>query len=169
MRIGLFGGSFDPVHSGHVGIAKKAIAELELDRLFVLPAAVNPFKTAALPTLTPDVRRKLLELAFAEVEKASVDARELSRGGVSYAIDTVREFAAEHEGSELFFIIGEDSLEGLPLWKDYPELVRLCTFKAYPRTVESSTEIRRRIIAREDFSDFVPDCVNVHLKAVCGL
>jgi ferredoxin-thioredoxin reductase catalytic subunit len=64
------------------------------------------------------------------------------RGGVSFAIDTVREIAAENQGAELFFIIGEDSVEGLDGWKDIDELKRLVTFKSYPRTPESSTEIR---------------------------
>ena len=163
MRIGLFGGSFDPIHLGHVGIARKAISDLALDKLVVLPAATSPFKTSALPSLAPETRLNLVKLAFADAEKVVVDARELEKGGVSYAIDTVREFAAENPGAELFFIIGEDSLEGLPRWKDYDELKRLCAFKAYPRTVESSTEIRRRIHAGEDYSQLVPESVYLAL------
>ena len=160
MRIGLFGGSFDPVHSGHVGIAAKAISDLALDALVVLPAATSPFKTSALPSLSDEMRLRLVEIAFAGMEKVRVDARELGKGGVSYAIDTVREFVAENPGAELFFIIGEDSLEGLPRWKDYGELKRLCTFKAYPRSLESSTEIRRRIRLGADFSGLVPEGVH---------
>ena len=167
MRIGLFGGSFDPVHSGHVGIAAKAISDLMLDKLVVLPAATSPFKTSALPSLVPDLRLDLVKLAFAGMDKVSVDARELEKGGVSYAIDTVREFAAENPGAELFFVIGEDSVEGLPRWKNYEELRRLCTFKAYPRTVESSTEIRSRIISGENFSELVPDSVHQRLISKC--
>lgn len=154
-RIGLFGGSFDPVHSGHVAIARRALADLSLDRLFVLPAAVSPFKTDARPSGAYD-RLLLLRAAFNGVPGVTVDDRELVRGGVSYAIDTVRAFAAEHPGAELFFIVGEDSLDGLPRWKDADELARLCTFKAYPRTRESSTEIRRRLAAGESVDDLVP-------------
>ena len=146
MRIGLYGGSFNPVHLGHVGIAKRAIADLGLDKLIVIPAAVSPFKTAT----DEDVRRfwtwdrvEMVKAAFRDLEKTVVDLREVERGGVSYAIDTVRQIAAENPEAELFFVIGEDSVEGLPRWKDIEELKKLCTFKSYPRTPESSTAIRR--------------------------
>ena len=153
MRVGLYGGSFNPVHLGHVGIAKRAITELGLDKLIVIPANVSPFKTAtgteASRFLTWD-RVEMVKAAFRDVEKTTVDLREIERGGVSYAIDTVREVHAELLASiststsdlNLFFIIGEDSVEGLPRWKDIEELKKLVTFKAYPRTPESSTAIR---------------------------
>ena len=146
MKIGLYGGSFNPVHLGHVGIAKRAIADLALDKLIVIPAAVSPFKTAT----DEGVRRfwtwdrvEMVKAAFRDLEKTVVDLREIERGGVSYAIDTVRQIAAENPGAELFFVIGEDSVEGLPRWKDIEELKKLCTFKSYPRTSESSTAIRK--------------------------
>ena len=140
MRIGIYGGSFNPVHLGHVGIARRAIADLALDRLIVVPANVSPFKTEH---PMPWDRVALVQAAFRDMEKADVDLREIERGGVSYAIDTVRQIAAENPDAELFFVVGEDSVEGLPRWKDIDELKRLCTFKAYPRTPESSTAIRK--------------------------
>lgn len=143
MKVGIYGGSFNPVHFGHVGIARKAIADIGLDRLIVVPANVSPFKTEEAPPPMPWDRVELVQAAFREVEKAVVDLREIKRGGVSYAIDTVREIAAENPGAELFFIVGEDSVPGIPMWKESEELQRLCTFKSYPRTPESSTEIRR--------------------------
>ena len=134
------------MHLGHVGIAKRAIADLALDKLIVIPAAVSPFKTAT----DEDVRRfwtwdrvEMVKAAFCDLEKTVVDLREVERGGVSYAIDTVRQIAAENPGAELFFVIGEDSVEGLPRWKDIDELKKLVTFKDYPRTPESSTAIRK--------------------------
>ena len=143
MKLGIYGGSFNPVHFGHVGIARKAIADLGLDRLIVVPANVSPFKTEDAPPPMPWDRVELVQAAFRDVEKAEVDLREMKRGGVSYAIDTVREIAAENPGAELFFVVGEDSVPGIPMWKESEELQRLCTFKSYPRTPESSTEIRR--------------------------
>ena len=161
MKIGLYGGSFNPVHLGHVGIAKRAIADLALDRLVVLPANVSPFKVADAEVRQPETsevrqpetsevrqpeiweRVELVKAAFRDLEKTVVDLREVERGGVSYAIDTVRQIAAENPGAELFFVIGEDSVEGLPRWKDIEELKKLCTFKSYPRTPESSTAIRK--------------------------
>jgi len=161
MRLGLFGGSFNPVHSGHVGIAEKAIAELRLDRLLVIPAAVSPFKAGRRRVLTfePEFRFALVRAAFAGMDKVCVDDRELRRGGVSFAIDTVREVFSENPGAEIFFLLGEDSVEGLPYWKDYDELQRLCTFKSFPRTRESSTAVRRRISAGKPIDDLVPDAV----------
>lgn len=153
MRIGLYGGSFNPVHLGHVGIARRAIADLGLDKLIVIPASVSPFKTAtdaeASRFWTWD-RVEMVKSAFRDVEKTTVDLREIERGGVSYAIDTVREIRDEFSASasnsnsslQLYFIIGEDSVEGLPRWKDIEELKKLVSFKAYPRTPESSTAIR---------------------------
>ena len=146
MRIGLYGGSFNPVHLGHVGIAKRAIADLGLDKLIVIPANVSPFKTTtgteASRFWTWD-RVEMVKAAFRDLEKTVVDLREIGRGGVSYTIDTVREIAAENPGAELFFVIGEDSVEGLPRWKEIGELKKLVTFKSYPRTPESSTAIRK--------------------------
>ena len=143
MRIGVYGGSFNPVHAGHLGIARRAIADLALDSLVVVPASVSPFKTDEIPPPMPWDRVELVQAAFRDVEKAVVDMREIERGGVSYAIDTVRAIAEENPGAKLFFIVGEDALEGVPRWKDSAELAGLCEFKAYPRTSESSSEIRR--------------------------
>ena len=147
MKIGIYGGSFDPIHFGHVNIARTAIADLGLDKLVVVPAAMSPFKTDAAPGSGLWQRLELVKAAFADVPNAVVDMREIERGGVSYAIDTVRAIVAETPpdplGNEFFFIVGKDSLDRLDEWKDIDELRRLCTFKAYPRTKESSTEIRR--------------------------
>ena len=145
MKVGIYGGSFNPVHLGHVGIARRAIADLALDKLIVIPANVSPFKVAGAAARTPEIweRVELVKAAFRDLEKTVVDLREVERGGVSYAIDTVREIAAENPGAEIFFVIGEDSVEGLPRWKDIEELKTLCTFKSYPRTPESSTAIRK--------------------------
>ena len=145
MKIGIYGGSFNPVHFGHVNVARQAIETLSLDRLMIVPANVSPFKTdgaADAPTFPWD-RMEVVRNAFSAMDKVVVDERELRRGGVSYTIDTVREISAENPGAKLYFIVGEDSLEGLPHWKEYDELSKLVEFKSFPRTKESSTEIRR--------------------------
>ena len=178
MNIGIYGGSFNPIHFGHLTVARKALEELKLDKLIVIPANVSPFKTvprcvppaagnsglgdaagethrgtednaAGRGTEFPWDRLELVKAAFADDPRVVVDDRELKRGGVSYTIDTVREIKEEYaplststSSLHLYFIIGEDSVEGLPKWKDIDELKKLVTFKAYPRTKESSTEIR---------------------------
>ena len=115
MRIGIYGGSFNPVHAGHVGVARRAIDDLSLDRLVVVPASVSPFKPGSQEPQMPWDRVELVKAAFRDVEKAEVDLREVERGGVSYAIDTVRGIASENPGAELFFIVGEDAMDGVPL------------------------------------------------------
>lgn len=164
MTIGIFGGSFDPVHNGHVGIARRAIAEFNLDRLLVIPAAVSPFKTDSAPKALGYDRLELVRAAFADVPEAVVDDRELHRGGVSYSIVTVREVAADNPEADIIFLVGEDSVAGLPRWKNYDELVKLCTFRSFPRTRESSTEVRRRLLAGESIADLVPPAVHALIR-----
>ena len=147
MKIGIYGGTFNPVHAGHVGIARRAIDDIALDKLIVVPTSLSPFKADNHEPSMPWDRLELVQAAFRDIEKATVDLREINRGGVSYTIDTVREIAAENPGAELFFIIGEDNVGDLSKWKDAVELTALCKFKAYPRTRESSSEIRRLFAA----------------------
>ena len=173
-RIGIFGGSFNPIHAGHLRIARQAVADHGLDLLYVVPAKVSPFKTeAADPAYAATVaatgfddatRWRCVTAACADDPKLVPCDLELTRGGVSYAIDTVRAIAARHPGAELSYVIGEDSAPGLPRWKDWAELRRLCRFVVYPRTRESSTEIRRRLAAGESVADMVPDCVSEILR-----
>lgn len=143
MKIGIYGGSFNPVHVGHLRVATAALERLALDRLLVVPAAISPFKTDAAPKASVWDRLFFVHAVFDGLERVEVDEREIRRGGVSYAIDTVRQIAAENSGAELFFIIGEDSVEGLPRWKDYETLKTLVKFEVFPRTPESSTAIRK--------------------------
>ena len=124
---------------------------------------MSPFKTDRPPACAYD-RLALVRAAFAGIPEVTVDDRELRRGGVSYAIDTVRAVRAENPGAELVFLVGEDSVAGLPRWKDYEELVKLCTFRSFPRTPESSTEVRRRLAAGESVADLVPAAVAALLK-----
>lgn len=148
-RIGIYGGSFNPVHYGHLKVAQSALEKLALDRLIIMPAAVSPFKVGSTAAEVFGDRMENLKAVFGGLEKCEVDDRELRRGGVSYAIDTVREIHAENPDCELFFIIGEDSVEGLPRWKEIEELKRLCTFVPFPRTKESSSELRQLFEAGE--------------------
>ena len=159
-RVGLFGGSFNPFHRGHLNLALKALTALELDILYVIPAKVSPFKTDCPPD------KALAGFDDAErwrrvVAACAVDSRlipwdiELTRGGVSYAIDTVRAAHLRHPEAELFFVIGEDSRAGLPRWKDWEILRTLCRFAVFPRTEESSTEIRRRLASGESADEWL--------------
>lgn len=170
MRIGLFGGSFNPIHAGHLRIAARALDEEGLDRLLVVPAKVNPFRVGAsgadLPGGLGDAARwDLVVRACARDPRLEPWDVELRRAdGPSYAIDTVRAAAARFPGAALVYVIGEDNVKDLPRWKDWEELKRRVRFVAYPRTRESSTEIRRRLVAGEPLGDLVPPCVAAVLE-----
>jgi nicotinate-nucleotide adenylyltransferase len=132
VRIGLYGGSFDPVHLGHLLVAQAAHEEAQLDRIVFVPAAQSPFKPDR--KLSPDaVRAQMLRLALVGRTYCEVDLQELERGGVSYTIDTVRSYAARFRGAELFYIVGADHVPLLPKWRESPELAKALEFLVIPR------------------------------------
>jgi nicotinate-nucleotide adenylyltransferase len=140
MKLGLFGGSFDPVHLGHLLVAQAAREELELTRLYFIPAARSPFK----PTTEPSpaaIRLRLLRLALAGQTQCEVDEQEITRGGVSYSIDTVRDYTQRFPQAKLFYLIGADHIAQLPKWREAGELARLVEFVVIPRPGEKSAPL----------------------------
>jgi len=131
-NLALFGGSFDPVHHGHLLVAEAAREELSLSRLFLIPAAQSPFKPERLPTPAKE-RLALLRLALAGKEWCEIDEQEIKRGGVSYTIDTVRDYAHRFPQAQLFYLIGADHVPQLPKWREADELARLAEFVVIPR------------------------------------
>src|SRR5439155_18769758 len=127
MRIGLFGGSFDPVHHGHLLMAQAAREELGLSRLFFIPAAQSPFKPDRTPTPANE-RLRLLRLALAGNTDCEVDDQEIKRGGISYTIDTIRDYARRFPDADLFYLIGADNVPHLPKWREAEELARSVEF-----------------------------------------
>jgi nicotinate-nucleotide adenylyltransferase len=139
MRIGLYGGSFDPVHCGHLLVAQAAREELDLDRLFFVPASQSPFKPDRSPA--PDaLRLRMLRIALAGRCWCEVDDQELRRGGVSYTIVTARDYGARFPGAELCWLIGADHVATLPKWKAANELAQLMEFVVIPRPVQGSVD-----------------------------
>jgi nicotinate-nucleotide adenylyltransferase len=136
MKLGLFGGSFDPVHLGHLLVAQAAVEELKLDRLFFIPAAQSPFKPDNQPAPAP-VRLRLLRLALAGKTNCEIDEQEIRRGGVSYSIETARDYAKRFPEEELFYLIGADHVAKLPEWREANELARLVQFVVTPRPGEA--------------------------------
>lgn len=131
-KIGLFGGSFDPVHHGHLLVAQAAREELGLDQLFFILAAQSPFKPDAKPAPAHE-RLRLLRLALAGKEWCELDVQEIERGGISYTIDTVRDYRRRFPDTELFYLLGADNVPSLPKWRESAELAKLATFIAVPR------------------------------------
>ena len=130
--IGIYGGSFDPVHLGHLLVAQAAIEELGLARLFLVPAAQSPFKPDSQPAPVA-MRGQMLRLAFAGRVNCEVDEQEIQRGGISYSVDTLREYAKRYPRGELFYLIGADNVAKLPQWREAAELARLAQFVVVPR------------------------------------
>jgi nicotinate-nucleotide adenylyltransferase len=178
-RIGLFGGSFDPVHLGHLLVAQAAREELELDRLFFIPAAQSPFKPDSQPTSSKD-RLRLLRLALAGKSWCEIDEQELQRGGVSYTINTLRDYHQRFPEAQIFYLVGGDHVQKLPSWRDAEELARVAEFIVVPRPGQaeipfpkpfrgralkgfplgvSSSQIRARVKVGEPIDHLVPATV----------
>jgi nicotinate-nucleotide adenylyltransferase len=128
MKIGLFGGTFDPIHWGHLRSAEEVSETFDLDRVYFIPAALPPHKRGQTTTPARD-RLQMVRLAVAKNPKFTVSTVEISRAGVSYSIDTIREFAATLEKHDsLYFIIGLDAFREIGTWKDFAEIFSLCNF-----------------------------------------
>jgi nicotinate-nucleotide adenylyltransferase len=126
-KIGIFGGSFNPIHTGHLIMAQDAEIAFDLNRILFVPAAIPPHKLTQ-TMVTPGQRLDMVRLALADRESWEVSDEEIRRGGVSYSIDTVRHFAAVYPEAELYFIIGGDTLPELHTWKEITALINLCRF-----------------------------------------
>ena len=133
MRLGLFGGSFDPVHYGHLLLAECAREQLKLDEVWLLPAAVPPHKQARELALAK-ARLEMLELALAGHEQLRASALEIERGGVSYTVETLSGVRQQRPEAQLFLLMGADSLRDLPTWR---EPSRICDL-AIPAVVRRS-------------------------------
>lgn len=168
-EIGLLGGSFDPIHAGHVALARAALDAFGLDEVRLMPCAQQALKDRA-PAPAED-RCAMLRLALAGEPRLTLDCRELWRPGRTHTYDTVAELRAELPGARLWFILGMDSVRDFPRWYRARELVGMCAFIAFdrpgvpppdppfdarllahrlgPLCAASSTEIRREVARGE--------------------
>ncbi len=126
MRIGIFGGSFDPVHLGHLELARCCQQQAELNEVWFVPTARQPLKHSG-PSATADQRLAMLELAIADFPNWKVSRAEIDRGGVSYTVETLRHLHEVMPEAELMFMMGADALHDLPSWLDPGEICRLAT------------------------------------------
>jgi nicotinate-nucleotide adenylyltransferase len=187
-RVGILGGTFDPVHNGHLAIAREARAELELEEVIFVPAG-RPWMKAGQDIAPAADRVEMVRLAIAGQDWCRLSTIEIDRPGPTYTVDTLEALRVEYGGdAELYFIMGWDSLPGLPRWKEPLRIIRLCTLVALPRPGSprpdiialeraipgllgrliilerpevdvSATEIRERIAAGLPVSDLVPEAV----------
>ena len=124
MRIGIFGGSFDPIHLGHLWVAEAALESCGLSEIRWLPAATSPLKPAGTVASDED-RLQMVRLAVSGCAGHVVDDREIHRGDVSYTVDTVAEFVQEYPAAEIVMVIGSDSFASLPQWHQPQRLLQL--------------------------------------------
>lgn len=192
MRIGIFGGAFNPVHKEHINLALAAVEGLKLDKLIVMPGAVSPHKSGRL-TATDSQRLAMCKAAFKGVPRAEVSDWEISRGGVSYTYITCGHFAEKYENAERYLIVGEDMLASFPGWKNPRQI--LSSFKIaacarrgdnadFPAALSalkesldaeaavipyvgekvSSTKVRTLAALKEDFSAYVNKEICQYIK-----
>lgn len=139
-RIGILGGTFNPIHIGHLAMGQVALERLKLDKVIFVPSCVPPHKTIKNLASAQD-RLKMVHIATNDNPKFEVSDIEIRRKGRSYSIDTVRYFREHYpKGTKFYFIVGGDSAEELHTWKDIDELARLVTFVALNRPGFKSTQ-----------------------------
>jgi nicotinate-nucleotide adenylyltransferase len=173
MKIAIYGGTFDPIHHGHLILARQALEELHLDLVAFVPAAESPFKTNH-QTAPATHRLKMVKSAIQNEPGFIVDSLEVDRGGTSFSIDTVLAIRKKFPDSELFFLLGEDNADHLPEWHRFGELEKLVRFIVLSRTDKrlpkrfpvirrhfeiSATEIRNRVANRQPITYLVPEVV----------
>ena len=193
-RIGLYGGTFDPIHIGHLIIAEEARASLQLDRVVFIPARVSPLKRDG-TLFSAEERCQMVALAIADNPAFCLSRTDVDREGPSFTVDTLRAMRAEYgPGAELFFVMGMDSLVTLRRWRNPEEIIRLARIIAISRpgyepdmvALErdvpgisqvtdilpslqvgiSSTELRRRIQASLPIRYQVPDSVEAFIRQI---
>ena len=185
MRIGLFGGTFDPPHLGHLIVAQDVFQQLSLDRLRFMPAATPPHKRH-LRVTAPALRLAMLRAAIDGDARFEVEEIELNRAGPSYTVDTLEELVARAPGDELFFVMGEDQFRELATWRSparVAQLARLVVLSrdgsdisrlaadfphralAVTRVDLSSTEVRERVRTGRPIRYLVPASVEAMIVA----
>ena len=146
MKLGLFGGSFDPIHYGHILPVLEAKARLGLDRVVFLPTAVPPHKPGR-QFASPHARFAMVELALLEDPDLVVSPLELTPERPFYSVDSLRHFRQENEDAELFLLVGGDGFAELHTWKDWQEIARLAQLAVLTRPDWHWSDFRRRVPA----------------------
>lgn len=186
MRLGIFGGTFDPPHLGHLLVAIDAFEALALDRLVFVPTGRQPLK-ADVTTAPGAARLAMTRRLVGDDARFAVDAMEIERDGLSFTIDTLHAFAARDPEAERYFLLGADAWRSFPRWRSPDEIMRLATVVVLTRGGEpigpaasglraprvlptrridiSSTEIRSRIRAGLSLRGFVPEAVRDYIEA----
>jgi len=169
MKIGILGGTFNPVHLGHIELAKKSFDALGLDRLIFVPAYIPPHKKDQSGIIKWQDRCKMIELAIEGEDKFEISDIEIGQKGPSYSINTIKLFKDIYTDKDrLYFIAGSDYVKELDTWKDIDELKKLCTFVIVKRPgFEAGTSPENTVVLALDTPDIsatdIRDRVKRHL------
>lgn len=155
MRLGVFGGSFDPLHMGHLVLAEQCREQANLDRILFVPCSTGPHKQDG-PRATDRQRTEMLEIGIAGHVGFEVSDMEIKRGGVSYTIDTLKQLRTDRPEDELFLLMGDDSLENFSTWKSPQELCELATVLVVsrPGSGEVDLSVLEQFVDQERFQLF---------------
>ena len=168
MRVGIMGGTLDPVHNGHIMIAKAAMDALSLDRIMLLPAGDPPHKCN--PTHRLD-RFEMARLAAGEIEGIFACGIEIFRDGTTYTVDTLRELRAWNPNTQWYYLIGADTLDVLDTWRDFASVAGMCTFVVIGRAEENANPAKMEQLQRLYGAEFVvlplngPDISSTEVRA----
>ncbi|MEG2143998.1 MAG: nicotinate (nicotinamide) nucleotide adenylyltransferase, partial [Oscillospiraceae bacterium] len=143
MKIGIYGGTFNPIHKGHIYFAQTAIKELNLDKVILIPDNIPPHKSNRDSAPSRD-RFNMCRLAAMEIPKIEVSDIEIKRNGISYTVDTLREMKIASPDDTFFLLLGTDMFCTLEKWKDYTEILRLATVVGAPRELNDLGTLLRR-------------------------
>ena len=151
-KIGIFGGTFNPIHMGHVRLAKHYIRELELDKLLIIPTKYPPHKVAR-DLASSRHRLEMCRLAFADVPEVEVSDIEIQRPGRSYTVDTIRQLKQIYPQDKLFLIVGSDMFLTFDKWVEFQEILLNCTLCTAPREGNEIESLKRYQIVLSQYSE----------------
>lgn len=154
MRIGIYGGSFNPVHNGHIHLALTAVSELELDRLFFVPSKISPHRSSD-EYVSEEDRLEMLRRACRVSDRLEVCDYELRSDRVSYTIFTVEEFRRRFPDAELFLLVGSDMLMIFETWKRFGDILRECTLAVVSRCEGDMPELEKKAEELRKFGNIV--------------
>jgi len=149
VRLGIFGGSFDPPHVGHLLVAVDAFESLSLDKLFFVPAAVQPLKLG-MASAAAHQRVAMVRLLVGADQRFAVDSVEIDRAGLSYTVDTLETFAQRFPNAERFFLVGEDAMTAFGAWRDPEQILKLAKLAILRRQGSGAEGGREKLGAAAD-------------------